>query len=178
MFSRRPWPLSGGLAIQNQHRRQVDHSPVAVGLRLDTLSMRDDRLWPHELWPRMLLDRPLGVGAQGGHGPIRYVVEEYDPGRQVVFRFISPKGFHGTHQFRVQGSEEKCEILHSIDMDVSGWALITWPILFRPLHDALLEDALDKLQADLAGSEWSRRGWSLYVRILRKMLAGKGGRRR
>ena len=122
----------------------------------------------------MRFNEPLGVGAKGGHGPIRYFVEEFDPGSQIIFRFTGPAGFHGTHRFRVVPLEGDSELRHTIEMQVTGSALLTWPLVFRPLHDALLEDCLDKVEADLSGRVWGKRAWSLHVRILRKLLAGKG----
>jgi hypothetical protein len=119
----------------------------------------------------MALDRPLGVGARGGHGPIEYFVEEYEPAQRVIFRFTSPKGFLGTHGFEVEAWGDGCELRHTIDMRVSGSALITWPLIFRPLHDALLEDSMDKVEAHLTGREWDRRRWSPWVRFLRELLA-------
>jgi hypothetical protein len=119
----------------------------------------------------MVLDKPLGVGARGGHGPIRYYVEEFDPGRRVVFRFTSPPGFHGTHGFQVEASGVGCELHHTLDMRVSGSALVTWPFVLRPLHDSLLEDALDKVEANLSDQAWIRRELPPFVKVLRKMLA-------
>src|SRR5690625_2977844 len=55
--------------IENVHERQVRASPTAVGELLDSLSAKDDRLWPRGEWPSMKLDKPLRVGAAGGHGP-------------------------------------------------------------------------------------------------------------
>ena len=140
-------------------------------MRLDSLASRGDALWPHERWPRMVLDKPLGVGARGGHGPIRYVVEEYKPGRQVVFRFTRPEGFHGTHSFTLNALEDGCELRHAIEMSISGPAFFTWPLVFRPLHDALLEDSLDKVESDLSGGKWRRRDLPFRVRLLRTLLA-------
>ncbi|MER5461131.1 hypothetical protein ABT010_10670 [Streptomyces sp. NPDC002668] len=42
----------------------------------------------------MRLDRPLGVGARGGHGPVRHTVVGWASGRRVRFRFTGPRGFH------------------------------------------------------------------------------------
>jgi hypothetical protein len=124
----------------------------------------------------MVLDKPLGVGARGGHGPIRYVVEEYRPGRQVVFRFTRPEGFHGTHSFVLNVQQDGCELRHAIEMSVSGLSLLTWPLVFRPLHDALLEDSLDKLEALLSEGEWRRRDLPFLVRLLRTLLARRSRR--
>jgi hypothetical protein len=162
------------LKVLNRHARRFDAEPEKVGACLDSLASRQDLLWPGEQWPAMAFDKPLGVGARGGHGPIRYSVEEYQPAQKVVFRFTSPKGFDGTHTFEVEDLATGCELRHTIDMRASGPALLTWPLLFRPLHDALLEDGLDKVEAHLRGREWHRRKWSPWVRFLRGIL----GRRR
>jgi hypothetical protein len=119
----------------------------------------------------MAFDTALGIGARGGHGPVRYVVEQYRPGREVVFRFTNPTGFRGTHRYRIEPTDDGCELEHVIEMDLSGAAMISWPLVFRPLHDALLEDSLDKVEAHLAGSEWHHREWSPLVQTLRKLLA-------
>ncbi|MDQ3135435.1 MAG: hypothetical protein M3Q76_11655, partial [Acidobacteriota bacterium] len=67
--------------MKNVHERILQSPFAAAGELIDKLASRDDLLWPRERWPAMKLDRPLGVGAKGGHGPIRYVVEAYEPGR-------------------------------------------------------------------------------------------------
>jgi hypothetical protein len=89
------------------------------------------------------LDRPLGGGASGGHGPVRYAVEEFSPGQTVKFRFAGPIGFNGHHRFEILPKGGQSTVLrHTIDMDAKGPALLSWPPVFRPLHDALLEDLL------------------------------------
>lgn len=159
--------------VRNYHARTLDHPIRSVGECLDGLSSRNDFLWPHESWPPMVLDGPLEVGAEGGHGPIRYSVEGYEPGRRVSFRFASPPGFHGFHRYTVEEDGGRTTIRHAIEMKISGPALVTWPLIFRPLHDALLEDSLDKVQAHLSGELWQHRRWSPWVRLLRKILAKK-----
>ena len=59
------------LRVLNVHDRNIAAPPDAVGALIDSLASDDDALWPSRTWPRMYLDRPLGVGAIGGHGPIR-----------------------------------------------------------------------------------------------------------
>lgn len=159
------------MRVLNEHSRQIEASPEAVGALIDALASKDDRLWPHERWPRMDLDGPLAEGAKGGHGPIRYSVEAYDPGREILFRFDAPTGFDGTHGFVVKPRGDGCELRHTVKMRISGAALFTWPLIFRALHDALLEDGLDKAESDLMGREWVHRNWHWTVRTLRRMLA-------
>ncbi len=159
------------MKVLNRHSRRFESPPERVGQCLDSLASRKDCLWPRERRPAMTFDKPLGIGARGGHGPIRYYVEEHQPGRRVAFRFTGPRGFVGIHAYEVEAHGAGCELRHVIDMRASGPAVLTWPLLFRPLHDALMEDSLDKVEAHLSGREWKRKEWPLYVRFLRKVLA-------
>lgn len=81
--------------VLNIHTRDLHTSRDAVGALLDSLASKQDLLWPHDRWPTMRLDRPLQIGAAGGHGPIRYRVEWYEPGRAVLFRFPGRSCFAG-----------------------------------------------------------------------------------
>ena len=69
------------MKVVNIHSREYPVTSSEVGRLIDTLSSENDLLWPHRLWPRMKFDKPLTVSAKGGHGPIRYFVEEYVPGK-------------------------------------------------------------------------------------------------
>lgn len=154
--------------VRNVHERSFRVPPRHVGILLDGLASEDDRLWPSSRWPRMRLDRPLQVGAAGGHGPIRYEVEAYEPGRIVRFRLQAPRGFDGFHAFEVVATgAERTTLRHVLEMTARGPALFTWPIVFRPLHDALVEDCLDSA-ARAVGEAPTLRRWSLGVRILRR----------
>jgi hypothetical protein len=118
----------------------------------------------------MRLDKPLGVGATGGHGPIRYSVVAYEPGRKVTFEFISPRGYVGKHWFEVLGHGATGTVLrHTIEMSLVGSALLSWPVIVRPLHDALVEDALTNAQVAL-GEQPTPLTWSPWVRLLRRVV--------
>jgi len=160
------------MQVLNEHLRLIPASLESTGELMDTLASREDLLWPHERWPRMRFNGPLAIGAVGGHGPIRYTIEAYEPGRRIVFRFSAPKGFDGTHSFQASAREGGCELRHVIQMRVSGRALLTWLLVIRPLHDALLEDALDKAESILNEGDWVQRRWTLWVRVLRRILPG------
>lgn len=120
----------------------------------------------------MKFDRPLSVGADGGHGPIHYTISEYVPGRSIVFRFKAPRGFDGTHRFDVIARPQGSELRHTLAMNVSWPASLTWPMVYRWLHDALIEDAMAKAQAQVGDSPVVAK-WSLYVRFLRRIF-GRG----
>ncbi len=161
---------------RNVHERILVAPVDEVGALLDSLSSSSDRLWPAR-WPPMQFDRPLQVGAVGGHGPIRYEVEEYIAGRSVRFRFTGPDGFHGSHRYEVTALPQGgTRLRHVLEMDARSGARISWLLAFRPLHDALLEDSLDRAEASLGSDPARPSQWSWYVRFLRWILRLLGGR--
>ncbi|OFW55102.1 MAG: hypothetical protein A2V75_03055 [Actinobacteria bacterium RBG_16_70_17] len=165
------------MRIHNVHERHLPAGCDRVGGLIDGLGSTPDPLWPTEQWPPMRFDRPLGPGAAGGHGPIRYRVEEHEPGSRVRFRFTGPPGLDGTHDFTVQAVPGGCRLCHTIEGRASGRMLAAWPLVFRPLHDALLEDALDKAERAITGSAPAPPSWSWWVRFLRKVAARRQPRR-
>jgi len=160
------------MKVINIHERELDANLEQVGLLIDSLSSKDDRLWPNHSWPCMKFDRPLSIGADGGHGPIGYFVEEYELGQSIKFRFTNPKGFNGFHRYEVVRSTQQSVLLrHTIEMTLHGSARLTWPLIIRPLHDALLEDALATAQASL-GMIPQMQAWSPWVKFLRLAMSG------
>ena len=155
------------MRIDNVHSREIEGTPEAVGSLLDSLSSPEDRLWPTEHWPAMRFDRPLEVGADGGHGPIRYAVEAYTPSESVVFRFKGPKGLSGVHRLDISPTDRGATLTHTIDGAASPRFVIPWKLVFEPLHDALTEDALDNAERAVTGEVSSPAEWSRWVRLLR-----------
>ncbi len=153
--------------ILNIHEREIPVKACELGTLIDGLASDHDALWPKAMWPRIRFDRALGVGAIGGHGPIGYVVEEFCPQKSVKFRFLSPSGFHGFHCLEVISVGQDSAILrHTINMQTGGLALLLWIFAIRPLHDALLEDALAQAQASMDITPLVH-PWSIWVRFLR-----------
>ena len=161
------------MRIRNVHERvMVGPREVAAGL-VDGLSGPNDRLWPGDAWPSLQLDMPLCVGAAGGHGPVRYRVSEYEPGRKVAFRFDNSglaAGLDGGHYFEVAERGEQVTLRHVIEAkcDLRTW--LHWLLLIEPLHDALLEDALDRAELAVNPSFSGSSRWSLWVRFLRFLV--------
>jgi hypothetical protein len=156
--------------VRNVHERVIETARDArhVGELIDKLSAGDDVMWPTMRWPAMRFDRPLAAGARGGHGPVRYTVEQYTPGRSVRFRFDAPAGFDGWHGFDLEGAAPgRVRVRHTLSMEARGAARLSWPLAFRPLHDACVEDALDRAEAHCTGRQLCRRPLSLRVRLLR-----------
>lgn len=157
--------------VRNVHQRALPVAAARVGALIDRLGGPDDALWPRHDWPPMRLQRGLAIGSRGGHGPIRYVVEEHVPGHSVRFRFEHPEGFDGHHALEVEATgDTSCILRHLLVMRTRGMARLSWPLLFRPLHDALVEDALTVAQFNL-GLPPEIKPWSLAVRVLRGLLS-------
>ena len=155
------------IAVHNVHERRFAAPASRVGALIDGLASPDDRLWPSR-WPAMRLDRPLQLGAVGGHGPIHYRVDTYEPGRRVHFTLRAPQGFDGFHGFELESTApHETTLRHILHMNARGPAVVTWPVVFGPLHDALVEDCLDEAARALGEAPRSR-PWSMWVRMLRR----------
>lgn len=157
--------------IINIHQRSIPRPAAEVGRLLDTLASDDDALWPRKLWPAMRFDRPLAVGADGGHGPVGYAVVDYKPSWLVRFKFSAPRGFNGHHQLEVIPEDDGTLLRHTIDMNAEGPALLTWPLAIRWLHDACLEDAFATAEVSL-GLTPTVITWSPWVKLLRWAMSG------
>ncbi|MCJ7726050.1 MAG: SRPBCC family protein [Acidimicrobiia bacterium] len=155
------------------HQRHLAAPVADLGALIDTLASPDDRLWPHRTWPAMRFDGPLGVGAAGGHAFVRYHVEDYRPGSSVVFRITGPRGFSGTHRFDAGSDGDGAVLTHTIDGAASLRFAMPWFMVVRPLHDALIEDALDNAEREATGTVAGPARWSWWVRMLRRLLGPK-----
>ncbi len=165
--------------VRNLHEREIAAPAEAVGMLIDSLAGENDRLWPRREWPAMRLDGPLRVGAAGGHGPVRYFVTHYEPRRRVEFEFTSPAGFNGGHSFAAISRTENSTLLrHELAMSITGTAVFTWPLFFRPLHDALVEECLDRAEHECGASSDLRHRRSLWTRILRALFSPRMAERR
>jgi hypothetical protein len=164
----------GWKAILNIHERRLPISPETAGRLLDSVSSGEDLLWPNELWPPMVLDRGLAPGSRGGHGPVRYQVSEYLPGKRVEFEFRPmPRlpAFRGRHYFEVLPRGGQTVLRHTIDVDTDFATWVQWKLVVEHLHDALLEDLFDKAERNAAVPAPHRSRWPLRVRFLRRLLA-------
>lgn len=162
--------------VLNVHEREIAASADEVGLLIDSLASVNDRLWPWHAWPAMRFDGPLREGAVGGHGPVRYFVSRYEPGRRVQFQFTGPAGFNGYHSYIVIDRTEDSTLLrHELAMTLSGWALLTWPLVFRPLHDALIEESLDRAESECGSPPTFAHRRSLWTKTLRALFTVRMG---
>ncbi|SDC29333.1 hypothetical protein [Actinokineospora iranica] len=154
--------------IDNQHERALPVAPARVGPLLDRIVGADSPLWPVDHWPPMLLDAPLGAGATGGHGPVGYTCTAYEPGRMAEFTFTPGIGLRGTHTLLVLDghSPDSCVLRHVLRAEPHGAGRAGWPVAIRWLHDALLEDLLDRAATEVGHPPTRPARWSPWVRVL------------
>jgi hypothetical protein len=155
--------------VRNVHERLVPAPLTEVGPLLDRLGGPEDVLWPSPAWAPMVLDGPLPVGAVGGHGPIRYRVTAYEPGRRVEFAFDPRTGLHGTHIFTAEAADPDSTMLrHVLAGRLSGVARLMWPLAIRWLHDAVLEELLDNAGRAVGAPPARPAQRSPWVRLMRR----------
>jgi hypothetical protein len=153
--------------IHNAHAREIAAPTEVVGAILDTLGSPGDRVWASDIWVAepVVFDRPLGVGADGGHGSIRYSVVEYQPGRRIVFRFSPGGGLSGSHGFELEAvGPDQTRITHFLEAQTSLWMRPLVPILIG-WHDAMVETAFDRVELEATGSLQRRTRIPRWLRI-------------
>jgi hypothetical protein len=160
-----------GVRIVNEHARRLKVPKAAVSDLVESLGSEKDRLWPRDTWPPMRLQGGLAPRSSGGHGPIRYFVELHEPGRLVRFRFSRPRGWKGTHEFRVDVEPDGyVRLSHRLDVRADLGGALRWFLILQPLHDALMQDLMAGSAVALESGPAPMPVWSFRVRVLRGIL--------
>lgn len=154
--------------ILNEHERRLVTSPADAWRLIANLGGKHELLWPKH-WPAIHFDRPLGLGAVGGHGFVGYYVEQYSPPELIRFRFTAPKGIEGYHEFRVVREISSVRFRHTMRMRTRGLFTWLWLLAIRPVHDALLQDLMDRASY-YSSAHCFRSPWSRRVKFLRWLL--------
>ncbi|MGE3662245.1 MAG: DUF2867 domain-containing protein [Pseudonocardia sp.] len=156
--------------VANIHQRVVDAPIEVVGPLLDRIGGPDDPLWPSPAWAPMRLDGPLAVGVAGGHGGIRYRVHEHVPGRRVGFTFEPGSGMQGTHAFVAEPLGPRRTLLtHEANGRLRGIMRLGWPLGVRWVHDAVVEELLDRAGLTAGAPPERPARWTPYVRLLQRL---------
>ena len=160
------------MKVINIHRRTIEKPAAEIVQLFGTLASENDRMLATDKWPAMKLDRGLQVGSKGGHGPIKYFITDYQPGKSITFQF-DMTGFDGFHRFDIIPSgAHQTQIVHVIDMNTTGFATLKWALAIRWLHDAFIEDAFDKVENQFTRTQ-KRSEWIWWVRVLRRIMRPK-----
>ncbi|SDG31170.1 hypothetical protein SAMN05216553_10759 [Lentzea fradiae] len=141
--------------IRNVHTRDL-------GVPAGPFVERMPELWP-PAWGRQEFDRPLGAGADGGHGPIRYRCTELRPGESVSFEFTRMSGTHTL-------SASDTVIRHELVLNPGPATWLRWAFVVRWLHDACLEDLFDNFERAAGREPAAPARWSWWVRLVRKAV--------
>jgi hypothetical protein len=158
--------------VRNVHERLVQAPLDEVGPLLDTLGGPGDRIWPSPAWPPMVLDRPVAVGAAGGHASFRYRVTRHEPGRLVEFTADPGQFLQGTHTFTAEPAGPTATVLrHVLDARVSGPMRPAWPLAVRWLHDAVVEEIFDNAERAVGHEPARPARRSPWVRFLQSCTA-------
>ncbi|OUR91080.1 hypothetical protein A9Q87_11435 [Flavobacteriales bacterium 34_180_T64] len=158
------------MKVINIHKRIIDRPVTEVSKLMYSLATKEDQIWPNEKWPAMRFKYGLVVESEGGHGMIRYKIESYQPRERIKFRFLKPRGFIGFHQLEFKAVNAKqTKVMHSINMRTTGIATLKWIVVIRSLHNALIEDAFDKIE-NLYLIQNKQSTWSVWVKLWRFLL--------
>jgi hypothetical protein len=159
------------MRIESIHTRELPVSPERLGQIVDTLAGPDDEIWPIERWPNdpIHFDRQLGVGARGGHGPVRYTVSGYEPGRRIAFEFEPGSGLAGGHRLEVEPAG-RCgaRLRHVLDVEPRGVYRLIRPV-FLAMHDAFVEDLLDKAELAATGRVARPARWPRWLSVVNRI---------
>jgi hypothetical protein len=159
------------MRIESIHTRELPVPVEELGEILDTLAGPDDKIWPIERWPNdpIGFDRPLGVGARGGHGGIPYTVVAYEPGRRIAFEFEPGSGLRGHHRFEIDPvGSDRARMRHVLDVEADGVYRLVRPV-FLAMHDALVEDLLDKAELAATGRLARAARWPRWLRLANRI---------
>ncbi|MEU8620828.1 DUF2867 domain-containing protein [Streptomyces sp. NPDC048623] len=145
--------MPGTRTVRNVHQRVVQAPAETVGALLDRLSAPDDPLFPTPVWPAMVLDRPLGVGADGGHGRVRYRVGAYEPGRSIRFDTTGEGLGTGHHRFDVEPlGPDRCRVTHVLELTMGTRAFVLFKLAIEPVHDTMVEEVFDNAERAVLGT--------------------------
>ncbi|MEU6090821.1 DUF2867 domain-containing protein [Streptomyces sp. NPDC047085] len=145
--------MRGTRTLRNVHERIVQAPAETVGALVDRLSAPDDPLFPTPVWPAMVLDRPLGVGADGGHGRIHYRVTAYEPGRSVRFDMAEDGLGTGYHRLDVEPlGPDRCRISHVLEVTMTVGKFAFFKLAIEPVHDTMVEEIFDNAERAALGS--------------------------
>jgi hypothetical protein len=161
------------MRVVNIHKRVLNQPKLEVCKLFKTLATTDDLVWPYENWPAMRFKDGFKVGSKGGHGRVRYTIIEFREGEFIKFQFSKPEGFIGTHELKINAIDEnRTEISHEIRTNTTLKATFLWIFVIRWLHDALIEDAFDKVENYFSENK-KETTYNFWVKILRDVYKRK-----
>ena len=146
------------MRVENIHKRSINQPKEKVSQLFKTLATSEDLVWPYENWPAIKFKDGLQVGSKGGH---------------IKFQFSKPDGFIGFHELKIREiHKNETEIRHEIHVKANFKASLLWVFVIRWLHDALIEDAFDKVE-NYFTTDKKVSTYNLWVKLLREVYKRK-----
>jgi hypothetical protein len=156
--------------VHNVHERLVPAPVERVGPLLDRLGGPADVLWPSPAWEPMVLDRPVAVGASGGHGSIRYRVTAHEPGRRIELTLAPGQGLDGRITVTADPvGPDRTRVRIAAAGRLGGVMRLAWPLGVRWAHDAVLDELLDNAERAVGHEPARPARRSAWVRLLRAL---------
>jgi hypothetical protein len=142
-------------AIRHTHSRLIEAPSEQVRRVLDAL-WSGDRTDPLPRALRAWRKLPDGAsvfcaGAQFGHGPFRFVVEECDA--QRIYARILTRGFHGYHGFTLHAEASGTRIVHDLVASAALPQWLSWKLLIGAGHDWAVAACLARIAALAEGEQ-------------------------
>lgn len=138
--------------IHNVHERTVPGTPEQVWALLTRLGSDDDPVWPKTSGITFSLPEGLWPGAPVLHGPMRYTVDEVEPGRRLSFHPPASRRsplYRATHRFELAPAGDGTLVRHVFTADGLRLRLM-WALFLGRKHDAVLEELLDAVEHGVA----------------------------
>lgn len=151
------------------HQRFYKNNPILMNI-IPQLCSPNQTIWPIENWPALQFNDGVKLEAHGGVATIRYRISEILPNSKIVFSFTTPKQFNGIQRFDVNPiGLNMTEFKHTTEIVVGLKGYIYWHSIIKWLHNALMEDMLNKISGKVAGEE-IQTSYNLWVKTLRFFL--------
>lgn len=158
--------------VRDVHTRTFPAPARTVGALIDRLGDPDDPIFPTPAWSPMRFDRPLSVGADGGHGPVRYRVTAHHPGRHIRFDFTD--GTDGFHEITVHPlGPDRCRVEHLLAAEMRGARLLLWYAAVRAAHRTVVEEVLDNIERIVTGTVRAPVRTPRRARLLNRLERGR-----
>ncbi|MFJ9848006.1 DUF2867 domain-containing protein [Streptomyces sp. NPDC101150] len=155
--------------VRDVHARTIAAPAETVGALMDRLGGDPDPVFPVPAWSPMRFDRPLGVGADGGHAFIRYRVSAYEPGRRIRFDFTpGPSGFHEVTVLPL--GPDGCRVEHVLENQHGLAQGLLWHIAIGAVHRTVVEELLDNIERAATGRVRHPVRRTPRVRLLNRLL--------
>ena len=165
--------------IHNEHRRTVRATPGRAAFLLDEIAEPGNAYWPSDRLASPADGPPAGRRRHRRARPRPVLVHGLRTGTAGGVHLRARHRGIGTHTFDVLDgpTRDTCVLRHVISGRTHGLGVLAWPLAIRWLHDAVLEEMLDRAAVVLGDPPATPARWSPYVRLLR-MAAGRALRDR